>query len=119
MKRILLIIVSLLSTYQAGVYAQCACCSSVGCGDNSGGGSTLVKQGKWLFNLNGRYTSFKTLSQQQIQSDAASDTSFSVYNKSSQYTYTFSLTYGITNRLNATLTLPYSSITNIQVGSAG
>lgn len=100
-------------------FSQCACCSSVGCGDNSGGGSTLVKQGKWLFSATDRYTAFKPLATSQLQQYASADTLFPVYNKSYQLTYVFSITYGITNRLNVTATLPYSSITNIQVGSPG
>jgi hypothetical protein len=103
-----------LFLYTVSAYSQCACCSSVGCGDNSGGGSALVKKGKVLFNLVGRYTNFKPLTQQQMVQDANADTSFPVYNKSYQSTYTFSLTYGISNRLNITATLPYNTITNIQ-----
>lgn len=99
--------------------AQCACCSSVGTGDVSGGGATLVKKGKFLFNVVDRYTSFKPLSPAQMQQDAIADTNFPVYNKTYQQTFTFSLTYGITDRLNVTATLPYNSITNIQVGVPG
>lgn len=117
-----LIIYSLLCcilfiTQRAG--AQCACCSSIGCGDNSGGGSSLVKKGRLLFNLTARYSSFKPLSNSQLVQDANNDTTFSVYNKSYQLTYTFSLTYGISNRLNASVTLPYNSISNLQTAAPG
>ncbi|HTA28623.1 MAG TPA: hypothetical protein VK809_12595 [Bacteroidia bacterium] len=120
MKRIFLFIIFCCSVIFSGqVSAQCACCSSIGCGDNSGGGSALVKKGKLLLNLTSRYSSFKPLSPSQMVKDANSDTSFSVYNKSYQLTYTFSLTYGISNRLNLALTLPYNSISNIQTVSPG
>ena len=99
--------------------SQCACCSSIGCGDNSGGGSSLVKKGRLLFNLSARYSSFKPLSNSQLTQDASRDTSFSVYNKSYQLTYTFSLTYGISNRFNLSVTLPYNSISNLQTATPG
>lgn len=115
--RLTLVFILFFGCVQA--FSQCACCSSVGCGDNSGGGSTLVKKGKLLFSLVDRYTSYKPLAPGQLQQYAAADTLFPVYNKSYQTTYTFSLTYGITNRLNITATLPYNSISNIQVGTPG
>ena len=99
--------------------SQCACCSSIGCGDNSGGSSSLVKKGKILFNITSRYSSFKPLSNSQLVQDANNDTSFSVYNKSYQLTYTFSLTYGISNRFNVSVTLPYNSISNLETASPG
>ncbi|HWY99197.1 MAG TPA: hypothetical protein VNY36_08935 [Bacteroidia bacterium] len=114
MKKIAGIIAGLFLLYSVPSFSQCACCSSVGCGDNSGGGSSLVKKGKLLFTAVSRYTSFNPFSSQSLAKDANADTSFSVYNKSYQMTYTFSLTYGISNRLNATVTLPYSSISDIQ-----
>ena len=81
MKKIASFIAGLLLLYSIPAFSQCACCSSVGCGDNSGGGSSLVKKGKLLFNLVGRYTSFKPLSSNTLVNDANTDTSFSVYNK--------------------------------------
>ncbi len=99
--------------------AQCACCSSIGCGDNSGGGSSLVRKGRILFNVTSRYSSFKPLSNSQLVQDANRDTAFEVYNKSYQLTYTFSLTYGISNRLNVSVTLPYNSISNLQTATPG
>jgi|GEM_PF-3303873 len=119
MKKILGATIIMLLLYATSAMAQCACCSSVGCGDNSGGGSALVKQGKFLFSMVDRYTSFKPLAPGVLQQDAAKDTTFPVYNKSYQQTYIFSLSYGITNRLNVTATLPYNSIANIQVGIPG
>lgn len=122
MKMIMIMICSMLISLlfvATNAGAQCACCSSIGCGDNSGGGSALVKKGKLLVNLSSRYSSFKPLSPSQMVSDANNDTSFSVYNKSYQLTYTFSLTYGISNRLNVAVTLPYNTISNIQTVSPG
>jgi len=117
MRKLFSFITCLTFLYNIEATAQCACCSSVGCGDNSGGGSSLVKKGKFLFGLTGRYTTFKPLSSEQLQHYAGADTSFPVYNKSNQVTYIMSLTYGISDRLNVTATLPYNSIANIQIGS--
>jgi len=119
MKKIIGMLACMLLLYSIPGYSQCACCSSVGCGDNSGGGSSLVKKNKLLFSFVTRYSSFTPLSEKALVNDANADTLFPVYNKSYQETYTFSLTYGITNRLNATVTLPYSSINNIQTALPG
>ena len=101
---------------QANVFAQCACCSSVGCGDLSGDNTSLVKQGKLLLNASFRYVNFKQLTQDQfIQS--ADDTTFPAYSKHNQYTGILSLTYGISNRWDVSLSLPYNSIIGIQQGS--
>jgi hypothetical protein len=101
---------------QTNVFAQCACCSSVGCGDLSGDNTTLVKQGKFLLNASLRYVNFKTLSKEQLIESAA-DTTFPAYSKQNQYTDILSATYGISNRWNVGLSLPYNSITGIEQGS--
>jgi len=119
MKKIISMLARMLLLYSIPGYSQCACCSSVGCGDNSGGSSSLVKKGKLLFSFVTRYSNFTPLGSKQLVNDANADTNFPVYNKSYQETYTFSLTYGITNRLNVTVTLPYSSISNIQTALPG
>lgn len=119
MKRILNLFACVLLLYSAPVYSQCACCSSVGCGDNSGSGKFMAEKGKILFNLVGRYTGFTSLSSTQLVTDAVADTISPVYNKSYQYTYIISATYGISNRFNTTVVLPYNSITNIQTAAPG
>jgi hypothetical protein len=117
-KLIFLLIIS-VPVLSQNAFSQCACCSSVGCGDNAGTSSSLVGKGKLLINGLWRYTNFQPIGSSLLQQYANADTLSPVYNKSHQSTFILSATYGITNRLNVSLTLPYNSVVNIQSGIPG
>ncbi|NNM93831.1 MAG: hypothetical protein HKL88_00020 [Bacteroidia bacterium] len=119
MKNIIILIAGLLLFSNLPAYSQCACCSSVGCGDNSVESAIFIPQGKWLLSASSNISGFKPLSPQQIQQDAQASSMFNVYNENNRCIYLLGISYGISNRFNARVVLPYSSINGLEQGMTG